>query len=342
MNGLKKDDKIVILGVTGYMGSWLAKSLSDAGYTNILGTYRNETKMSYLTDQLPHVTGIKADLLDSPDQVMQALEGSQWVFNDSAPFTGNEKNVDDLVKTKQLVVDNLFKAILNTGSVKKLIHIGSGAAIGFGNTDPNKRVINEDDWTNLEDLDYPYESFMVMKTKEEQRVWELANVAQLPVTILHPMNVVGPSFMPWNHDMTYSYLHGSKYLVNGNMENVDVRDIAGLQMALMQNPDADGKHVLGIGFTINYQELEDVTRATLTADQIHELFGDLPEIVAPELALDLWKSVSYTSFYKDQAYRLINHTIVKTKYPEFYQYAYTDVEKSIKPALVKMYADLQK
>lgn len=126
------------------------------------------------------------------------------------------------------------------------------------------------------------------------------------------------------------------------MENVDVRDIAGLQMALMQNPKADGKHVLGIGFTTNYQELEDTTRATLTADQIHNLFGHLPEIVTPDLALALWKPVSYTSFYKDQAYRLTSHTVVATKYPEFYQYVYADVETSIKPALAKMYADLQK
>ncbi len=48
--------------------------------------------MTYLQQQLPNVTGFKADLLASPDKVKPAIAGSRWVFNNSAPFTGDEKN----------------------------------------------------------------------------------------------------------------------------------------------------------------------------------------------------------------------------------------------------------
>lgn len=41
---MEKNDQITILGITGYTGAWLAKTLTDRGYTNIVGTYRNPEK----------------------------------------------------------------------------------------------------------------------------------------------------------------------------------------------------------------------------------------------------------------------------------------------------------
>lgn len=161
---MEKDDKIVILGVTGYMGAWLAKTLIDQGYTNVLGTYRNHQKKDCLKKQLPSLIYVEADLLASPEKNVQVVAGSKWVFNDSAPFTGKEKTIDDFIHTKLAAVDHLFKAISVAGTVEKLVHIGSVAAVGFGNTDPEKRIITEADWTDLEHLDYPYERFVVMKT----------------------------------------------------------------------------------------------------------------------------------------------------------------------------------
>ena len=67
--------------------------------------------------------------------------------------------------------------------------------------------------------------------------------------------------------------------------------------------------------------------------------NDLPEVVPVDLALALWKSIQYTSFYKDHANRLVHHSVLKTKYPELYTYQYTDGKQSIVEALHKMLDD---
>lgn len=339
---MEKNDQITILGITGYTGAWLAKTLTDRGYTNIVGTYRNPEKMTYLQQQLPNVTGFKADLLASPDKVKPAIAGSRWVFNNSAPFTGDEKTIADFVATKVTMVNNLFKAIIAAGTVEKLVHIGSAATIYMGIADTSKTVIDEDTWPDLTHMDRQYEPFITMKVREEQRVRELADLIDLDVTVLHPTNIVGPSFTPWQHDMIYAYLHGSQPLVEGPMDSVDVRDIAGIELALMTNPASNGKRVMGLGFTSTYQQLETLTQQHLTTEQVNTLFGDLPTIIPTQTALTLWQPLAYTSFVKDQSWRLDPKSVLKTKYPEFYTYKYTDAQITFTQALDKMVADAQK
>lgn len=337
---MQKNDKIVIIGITGYTGAWLATKLVEQGFTQIIGTYRNNEKWTKLKKQLPSITGVKADLIHSVEKVSTLIKGSKWVFNNSAPFTGKEQTIDDFIKTKQLVVDQLFHAIKKAGTVKKLVHLGSAAAVGFGNTDPHKKTITEEDWTDVEHLDYPYERFVVMKTYEERRIWELANQLNLAVTIIHPTNIIGPSCVPWHHDMIFANLNKGTYLVNGPMDCIDVRDVAMQEIALMENPASDGKRVLGIGFSFSFEALVLLTKQTLTDKKIEALFTRLPEIVPAELALSLWKPLEYTSFYKDHGWRLRNQTIFKTIYPDIYAYHYTDPETSVTEALTKMYEDL--
>lgn len=79
---MKKEDKIAILGITGYMGAWVAKKLSDQGFTNIVGTYYNQEKMDDLQQRLPHIRGIRADILKTSDQekLNEFLADVKWIF----------------------------------------------------------------------------------------------------------------------------------------------------------------------------------------------------------------------------------------------------------------------
>lgn len=336
---MNKQDQITILGITGYIGSWLAKTLTDQGYTNIVGTYRQQEKMAYLKKQLPNIKGLQADLLHADKSLYESIAGSKWVFNNTAPFTGKEKSIDDFIATKRLAVDNLFKAISAAGTVKKLVHIGSVGAVGYGMNDSNKEIINEDDWTDIEHMDYPYEKFAIMKVLEEKRVWELAGIINLKVTVLHPTNVIGPSYTKWQHDMIYAYLHGNTYLVDGPMESVDVRDLADFEASIMNDTRTDQKRIIGLGFTTTFKKLITITNSYLNETQAQQLFNGLPRLVPGDLALDLWRPMAYTSFYKDTAPKILHQRILQTKYPDLFQYQYTDAENSIQAALAKMLQD---
>lgn len=333
---MKKTDKITIMGITGYTGAWLAKKLTDAGFTNIVGTYRNQAKMNSLKDQLPNITGIQADILENSEAVEQALVGSKWLFNNSAPFTGREKTIDDFVATKITAVNDLFKIIAKVGTIEKMVHLGSAAAIYMGIADPTKTIIDEDTWADLAQMDHHYEPFIDMKVAEEKRIDDLAQIMGLDVTVLHPTNIVGPSFTDWQHDMIYAYMHGNGPIVDGPLDCIDVRDIAGIEIALMNNDEASGKRVLGLGFTSTYHELEKTIQNNFDNKAVQNLFGKLPELIAPDLALKLWQPISYTSFYKDQAWRFDPKHSLQTKYPDFYEYQYTDATDVFKQAVTKM------
>ncbi|WP_318766137.1 hypothetical protein [Lactiplantibacillus carotarum] len=59
-------------------------------------------------------------------------------------------------------------------------------------------------------------------------------------------------------------------------------------------------------------------------------------MIEPKIALQLWQPVAYTSFYRDQAWRLNPKSILKTKYPDFYDYQYTDAQTTFIQAVGKM------
>lgn len=337
---MKKDDKIVILGVTGYVGSWLAHMLSDRGFTNIHGTYGDSQKFEVVKNDLPNLTGERINILTEKEKLAMFMRDAKWIFNDSAPFTGEEKTIEDFNKTKINAVDNLFDAILeNQATIRKLVHVGSAGAVGFGNRDINKKIITENDWSDIENLDRPYDKFVIMKTMEEREVWKLAKKFDVSTTVVHPTNVIGPSATPWQHDMIYSYLHNGTFIANGAMDSIDVRDLADLQIALMEEHDADQKRVLGIGFSISFEKLISITKNYLSGQDITSLFGQLPVVVPSDEVLALWEPFKNTSYYMDNAYRILNNTVVKTKYPEFYKYRYTDASETIESALQKMKKD---
>ncbi|MGN1398247.1 MAG: NAD-dependent epimerase/dehydratase family protein [Streptococcus gallolyticus] len=338
---MKKEDKIAILGITGYMGAWVAKKLSDQGFTNIVGTYYNQEKMDDLQQRLPHIRGIRADILKTGDQekLNEFLADVKWIFNNTAPFTGKEKSLEDFATTKVLAINHLFKIVNHIQSVEKIVHLGSGGSVGFGIVDDAKLILTEDDWTDLNLSDYPYDKFMVAKVAEEKRILDLAEICNVPVSIVDPMNVVGPSFTPWQHDMVYANLANRATINDGKMDCVDVRDIADLEIALITNPASNGKRVLGLGYTLSFAELLKVTKQTLTDEEIKELFGGLPRLISLEDILASWQSFHQTSFYKDQVKRMTGERIYKTKYPEFYRYRYVTPEESIVAGLKKMSAD---
>jgi len=110
----------------------------------------------------------------------------------------------------------------------------------------------------------------------------------------------------------------------------------------MNNPASDGKRVMGLGFTSTYGDLEKIVQSTLSVDEMTQLFGTLPTLISAQTALALWQPIAYTSFYKDQAWRLNPKSILQTKYPSFYHYQYTNAEQVFKQALQKMLTDVRK
>src|SRR5581483_1963989 len=86
VSSMNRGDLCLITGVSGYLASWIAKHLIDAGF-RVRGTVRSladADKVAAMRALLPGVELAEADLR-SADGWKEAVAGSQWVFHVASP-----------------------------------------------------------------------------------------------------------------------------------------------------------------------------------------------------------------------------------------------------------------
>lgn len=332
---MQKEDKIVILGITGYMGAWLAKDLTDAGFQNIYGSFGNPQKAKALQKQLPSLHLIHVDVLSDTDQLTKLIQDAKWVFNNTAAFSGREKTTTDYIVTKTLMANNIMQAIKNAGTVQKIVHLGSAGTIGNGHLNPNVTDYDESDYSAID----PKNIWGVMKLAEEKTIARWSELLNIDYIIIHPTNVIGPSFLSWNHDMIVAYLKNGGSMIDSQMDSVDVRDIAQMEFSLMNNPEAKDIRILGKGFSMMYHDLVTIVKKYLSGTQIKTLFEKMTTIIDADVALDILDKTQDSDFYKENINKINNTFNLHTKYPNLYKYQYTDAETTVTAALDKMLKD---
>ncbi|WP_186438400.1 NAD-dependent epimerase/dehydratase family protein [Cohnella terricola] len=338
---MEQNDKIVIIGVTGYIGAWIAKQLTDMGYTQIIGTYRNEEKARKLQAMLPNLNLYKANLGEK-DNWKEVLSGAKWVFNQGSAFNPNDKTYKDRGRTKEKGIRTLFQLAVESGSVMKIVHTSAESTIAYANEDPSKTTFTEDDWTN-ENREGLFDLHMVSKTMEEKAAWSFIhspeNTTNISMTTIHPTHVMGPSFAPWHHDMIYAMLHGDGAMADSQLYGVDVRDAAAMNIALMKSPEANGRRHFASAFKTTYAAILHFIKEQFTDEQIRAVLGDVVRIIPGDDAADLFSPVQQTSYYQDMVPRMLNRVVYKTNYPEAYAYEYTEPNITVLQAMEKMLKD---
>jgi len=329
---MDKTDKIVVLGATGYMGSWLVKNLTDARFENIYGSFGNSTKAKALQKALPNLKLKQINVLTDTNKLNDIMQDAKWVFNDTAAFSGDEKTTTDYIVTKTLMANNVMQAIKQAGTVQKIVHLGSVGTIGAGHYDPTITEYDESDYSAID----PNNIWGVMKVAEEKTVTRWCEQLTLDYVIIHPTNVIGPSFLDWNHDMIPAYLKNGGSMIDSQMDSVDVRDMAQLEISMMNNSAAKNIRIMGKGFPMRFSELVSIVKNHLTDQQIQQLFGQMTEIISAKMALEVLKNTPDSDYYKENINKINNTLNLHTKYPDLYHYQYTDAKTTVINALDKM------
>mgnify|MGYP003361728088 CR=1 FL=1 len=333
---MNKTDKIVVLGATGYMGSWLVKDLTDAGFNNIYGSFGNPQKAKALNTALPELKLTQINVLTDTEKLTEIMNDAKWVFNDTAAFSGNEKTTTDYIVTKTIMANNVMQAIKQAGTIKKIVHLGSVGAIGAGHLDPTVTSYDEDDFSVLD----PKNIWGVMKIAEEKTVTRWCKELGLDYVIVHPTNVIGPSFLKWNHDMIPAYLKNGGSLIDSQMDSVDVRDMAQLELSMMTNDNAKNIRIMGKGISMMFSDLVKIVKEHLNPEQIKQLFGQMTEIIPATTALKVLANTKDSDYYKENINKINNTFNLHTKYPDLYNYQYTDAKATVIAALDKMLLDI--
>ncbi|TYI73980.1 hypothetical protein E1A91_D07G167400v1 [Gossypium mustelinum] len=237
---------VCVTGGTGFVASWLIKSLLQEGYA-VRTTVRadpewsdmwpeNKRDLSFLTSLPGAAEKLKimsADLSD-PASYNAAIEGCKGVFHVATPVDFENKESE---------------AVTERSIMKRVVYTSSASTVMFNGQDVE--VVDESFWTDVdfvrENLSPFMRSYMISKTLTERAALEFGTQHGLDVVTVIPSLVVGPFICPKFPGSVRSSLalvlgNQSEYslLLNASMVHVD--DLARAHIFLLEYPEAKGRY----------------------------------------------------------------------------------------------------
>jgi len=283
------DIKVLVSGITGFVGSHVAVQLINNGYT-VRGTMRNMSRKDSMQDifrenysGMSEVEFVKGELTN-PEDWDNAMEGVDYVMHVASPLPFDlKKDENDLIIPAREGTLNVLKAA-HKHNVKRVVLTSSIAAIGQGHK-IRSRTYTEEDWTNLKgkkDVD-PY---VKSKTIAESEAWKFINQSNvnLELAVINPGYIFGPLLEKDYSDSAVII----KKILKADMPGlprtsfplVDVRDVAEMHVWAMEKPQAAGNRFICVNKTSWFQEI-----AITLKDEFPEFQGKIKTKVIPDIII---------------------------------------------------------
>ncbi|KAK3277286.1 hypothetical protein CYMTET_14693 [Cymbomonas tetramitiformis] len=242
---------VAVTGASGFIGSHIVKQLLERGYT-VHATVRNKDD-PVKTEHLRKMEGLGGALklysadLDVAGSFDEAFRGSHVVVHTAAEVDISNKDPQKVVNASTKGSFNVLDSIAKSGTVKRLVHTSSIAAIV--RTDyPEGYHYSEADYNTHSTIENG-EAYAYAKYLAEHMVVERCNTMKLDVVVINPGYVLGEC-------LSKAHTKASPYFVRnllfgGTLPNlwcsfVDVADVA---KAHVQAVDATG--VVGRRFILS-------------------------------------------------------------------------------------------
>jgi dihydroflavonol-4-reductase len=234
-------DKVVVTGVTGFLGSWLTYMLIENGSYSVRATMRNSKDQSKLDkikggfkEKFDKLELVEADMSDDAS-IDKAIEGCKYVFHVATPFPAESpSDENELIKPAVNGAESIVKACDKHG-VKRLVFtstIGTMDDWTLGDCE-----INEECQAPIDDDTIPYvKSKILAENKIQEMVTEINETRkkeskpELELVIINPSFIQGPLIIECSG--------ASQQLVSGimtgkipqvppyHLKGIDVRDLA--------------------------------------------------------------------------------------------------------------------
>lgn len=245
---------VLVTGVSGYVAGHIVKKLLHEGVYRVRGTVRNKEifkeEMSYLEsdDYKYPLELVNADLTEEKGW-KEAVSGCSFVIHVASPFPlANPEDESELIGPAVSGNQNVFKACVDTPSVKRLVVTSSSMAVYDANTHRSGDTFTSEDWSNVE----KQKAYGKSKHVAEKALWKLFDEQSasrgLEVTVINPSMICGPLLRrKFNSSQEVIRILLKKeipFVPNVNFAIVDVRDVADAHVAALTAPDANGKRYL--------------------------------------------------------------------------------------------------
>ena len=241
------NERVLITGVTGYIGQHCAAELLKQGY-EVVGTIRSRVKAEATraalakVAQVDRLSFVEADLLSDAGWD-QAMKGCTFVMHVASPFILAEpKDENELIKPAVEGTKRVIQAAKGAG-VKRFVLTSSTVAIMGGHASGR---YGPDTWT---DMSAPVGAYMKSKTLAERAAWEAVSGGKMELTVINPGGVFGPSLGAklegQNLEMIARMIAGKLPMIpDVGMGMIDVRDVALLHVRALTATGAAGKRFI--------------------------------------------------------------------------------------------------
>ncbi len=229
-----KPTTVLLTGVTGFVGYYLAKALLAKGYT-VKALVRSGSNLAHLEGLSPSLHFQTGDLLDT-DSLLEALLDCSTVVHAAAKVSFTTHDVGGLYAVNVAGTENLVNCCLEMGT-RRFIHLSSVAALDRAKE--NTVISERNRWQEkLADTHYARSKFGA-----ERAIWR-GQAEGLSVAALYPAIVLGPG--NWLGDSTphlFRTAANRRFYSQGSNGFVDVRDVADA-LCLVLARDLDGDRFL--------------------------------------------------------------------------------------------------
>ncbi|KAI0319986.1 NAD-P-binding protein [Amylostereum chailletii] len=270
MSPVNAPAKVLVSGVNGYLGVWVARKLLEADYS-VRGTVRSVAKSGDHLNNLFASYGDKWELVEVPDITVsgafdESVKGVDVVAHTASPFHFNVNDPSELIDPAVKGTVSILESIKKTGqTVKRVVLTSSVAAVNDQPEQPT--VYDESRWNDMLVNRVKEKGaaaggnaiYKASKTLAERAAWDFVEKNQSEInfdlTAINPPNIYGPPI----HEVTkaenlntsqrrmYDVLTGAqdaKTLASVTGSAVDVRDVAKAHVLAISNPNVAGERTV--------------------------------------------------------------------------------------------------
>jgi len=285
--------KVLVTGATGFIASHTILALVNKGY-EVRGTARSASKaeklnatLSAYADKPIEIELVSADLT-SDEGWDAAMDGVSYLQHLASPIPSNlPKNADELIIPAKEGALRALRAAKAAG-VKRAVMTSSFASIGYGWGDGRPAVLNENHWSNPDNIK-DNTAYTRSKVIAEKAAWDFVedDGKGLELATINPVAVLGPAM---SGDVS-----ASLELVTQPMQNkvpafpkltfgiVDVRDVALAHVAAMEKPEAAGERFILGDKVLSFTEIGEILREAYPDRKLPK--GELPSWLVRMLTL---------------------------------------------------------